>query len=257
MCQRAGLPSCHRQRPGPCQLIVFPSSASSPLRSAVAAQLASRLRRPVGLILGCGVDEHGEAGLGGRSIASKVSSRSPTTGWRSCLCPVRWKRTLWAAHRVRKSRSGWRAHRSVRRGSGRRGCDRLRSAAWRRCRRRRGPSRWRTRGAGVEVDEAGGVGGAGAASSGGTGRSPAVGGEQVVPGVAHPGRRVGHRVEDLLHARRDTRFPAPARPRGSGFGRAGEVEQVGAFRVVQLQRPGHALRTASEAPARLPRSIRT
>ena len=51
-------------------------------------------------------------------------------------------------------------------------------------------------------------------------------------GVAHPGRRVGDRVEDLLHARRDTRFPAPAQPRGLGFGSAGEVEQVVAFGVV-------------------------
>src|SRR5687767_15919412 len=29
--------------------------------------------------------------------------RSPTTGWWSCLVPVSWKRTLWAAQRVRNS----------------------------------------------------------------------------------------------------------------------------------------------------------
>ena len=59
-------------------------------------------------------------------------------------------------------------------------------------------------------------------------------------GVAHPGRRFGDRVEDLLHARRDTRFPAPVQPRGLGLGGAGEVEQVVAFGVVQLQCPGDA-----------------
>jgi hypothetical protein len=32
-------------------------------------------------------------------MASKSRSRVPT-GWRSRLWPVRWKRTLWAAHRL-------------------------------------------------------------------------------------------------------------------------------------------------------------
>ena len=69
-----------------------------------------------------------------------------------------------------------------------------------------------------------------------------VGGEHVMAGIAHPGRRVTDRVQDLLHAGRDARVLGPALARRLGLGRAGEVEQVVAFSVVQLQRPGDALK---------------
>jgi hypothetical protein len=45
-----------------------------------------------------------------RSIASKFRVSSPTAGWRKLFTPVRWRRTSWAAQRVRKS--GLRVHSS-------------------------------------------------------------------------------------------------------------------------------------------------
>ena len=63
-----------------------------------------------------------------------------------------------------------------------------------------------------------------------------VGGEDVEPAVAHVGGGAGHRVEDLLH-RRPHPFLGRTPPRRPARGRgADEVEQVGAFGFVELQR---------------------
>jgi len=43
-----------------------------------------------------------QAAVGGEIQGSKVRVGSPTTGWWKRLVPVRWKRTLCAAHQVRK-----------------------------------------------------------------------------------------------------------------------------------------------------------
>ena len=96
---------------------------------------------------------------------------------------------------------------------------------------------------GIEVDEAGIVCGPARVGEdrGVEGAGEAVGGEHVVPGVAHPGRSVGDGIEDLLDSVRDAgRLPAPL-PRRGGMSSARQVEQVGALGLVQLQRAGDSV----------------
>src|SRR6266487_173315 len=160
-------------------------------------------------------------------MASKLRSRAPTTGWWSFLWPVRWKRTLWAAHRLRKSSlrvesspmssmsclswgfaSGFRAEH---------GGDVVSGAL---------PVGEEVAGCGVEVDEAGVVRRAARVGEDRRVERPghAVGGEHVVPGVADPRGCFGDGVEDLLDAVGDTAgFRAPL-PGWCGLCGAGEVE---------------------------------
>ncbi len=55
-------------------------------------------------------------------------------------------------------------------------------------------------------------------------------------GVAYPGGGVGDGVKDLLDAVGDAGKLRPPRPGGRGRGRAGEVKQVLALGLVELQR---------------------
>src|SRR3954447_8873866 len=71
------------------------------------------------------------------------------------------------------------------------------------------------------------------------GTAERVRGQDVEPAVADERRRAGHRVEDPLHARPDLRLcPAAGGARARGVPDAGEVEQVRALDVVELQRDG-------------------
>jgi hypothetical protein len=78
----------------------------------------------------------------------------------------------------------------------------------------------------VDVDKAGNVGWpARVGQHRGIERAgEAVGGEHVMPGVAHPGRGVGDGIEDLLDAIGDARGLAAPVPRWGGLGSAGQVE---------------------------------
>jgi hypothetical protein len=70
----------------------------------VAVQLASRLSASADLEPGSAVlMKTVRPSAAGRSILSKSRWRSPTSGWWRCFAPDRWKRTLWAAQRVRNS----------------------------------------------------------------------------------------------------------------------------------------------------------
>ena len=71
-------------------------------RAALAAQLARRRRASWRVTRRGAEGEQGQAWVGGQLQDSKFRCRSPTTGWWKCLRPVRCRRTLWAAQRVRK-----------------------------------------------------------------------------------------------------------------------------------------------------------
>jgi len=95
----------------------------------------------------------------------------------------------------------------------------------------------------VEVDEAGIVDGPARVGEERNveGAGHAVGGEHVVPGVADPGGCVGDGVKDLLDAVGDAGGLRPPLPRRGGLGRAGQVEQVAAFGLVELERARDAV----------------
>ena len=83
-------------------------------------------------------------------------------------------------------------------------------------------------------------------------RAELVDGQDVQPGVADVGRGRGHRVEDAPHAGPHLlRCGASGRPRGGGDGgSAGEVEQVGALGLIEVQGAGDPFQHAVGGPVR-------
>ena len=87
--------------------------------------------------------------------------------------------------------------------------------------------------------------------------SELVGGQDVEALVAHERGGAGDRVEGPLDLGPDALLGlAPTRPRRRRVCGAGEVEEVGALGVVELQRPASAPSTLSETPFMSPRSRR-
>jgi hypothetical protein len=79
-----------------------------------------------------------------------------------------------------------------------------------------------------------------------------VGGEDVEALVAHERGGAGDRVEGPLDFGPDALLGlAPTRPRWRGVCGAGEVEEVGALGVVELERPGQCLQHALGGPAQV------
>ena len=77
-----------------------------------------------------------------------------------------------------------------------------------------------------------------------------VGGEDVEALVADEGGRVGDRVECPLDLRPDALLrPTATRPRQRGLRSAGEVEEMSALGVVELERPSQRLQHAPRDPA--------
>jgi hypothetical protein len=79
-----------------------------------------------------------------------------------------------------------------------------------------------------------------------------VGGEDLQPSVLHECRDVGHRVEQPLHARTDALPGGTTARAGRGAGAAGQVEEVRALGLVELQCAGSTeppLRWAAGADA--------
>src|SRR4051795_1900925 len=187
----------------------------------------------------------------------KLRLSSPTTGWWKCLTAVAWKRTLCAAQWVRNgslcvASSPTRSERSRSYGS--------RPAA--RAQDRGGlaggavPVGVERFGARIEEDEPGMVGRpSGLGVQLGEQRAPEVVGSQDVETVVADDRGgPGDRVEGPLDLWPDALFGlAATRPRPGRLGGAGEVEQVGALGVIELERAGqrvqHALGGAAHVSA--------
>ena len=183
----------------------------------------------------------------GPAAGPQGRSRPPTMGWWNSSLPLARTGTSWAADGVGSLRCGWRVPRRGLTVRGRRGHGRLRRAGWRRCRWRRCPGPGRTSCVGVEEHESGVAGGR----------------------LRRPRRRLvrtGHGPSALAVTTPGARS-APRRgcrawsPRGAGWsdgpaagpqgcaaggspGCAGgveQVEQMGAFSLVELQRVSNAV----------------
>jgi hypothetical protein len=154
----------------------------------------------------------------------KLRPSSPTAGWWKCLTAVAWKRTLCAAQWVRNaslcvaSSPTSAVPVGVERLGARFEEDEPRVVR-------------RPHGCGVELGEQ---------------RAPkVVGGEDVEAVIADVGGSAGDRVECPLDLRPDAWLVlAPARACPGRLGGAGEVEDVGALGVVELERPGQCLQDA-------------
>ena len=98
----------------------------------------------------------------------------------------------------------------------------------------------------MNVNRARFVGVAGSANAGDEqGAAERVGGDDVEASVAHEGRGGGHRVEESLHPRPHLVFARSAAPGRRGVvGGAGQIEQVGAFGLVELQGTGDSFEDA-------------
>lgn len=72
------------------------------------------------------------------------------------------------------------------------------------------------------------------------GATEAVRRQYVKPAITHVGRKIDHRVEDGLHRRANTLAGGAATCRACRTGRADQIEEVGAFGLVELQGPGDA-----------------
>ena len=177
----------------------------------------------------------------------KLRLSSPTAGWWKCLTAVLWKRTSWAAQRVRNSSlcvasSPTRSERSRSCGS--------RPAAQRRMATQspaaRGPVGVERLGSRIEEDEPGVVHrpvGRGV-QLGEERASELVGGQDVEASVPHVGRSAGDGVERPLDFGPDAWLDLAARPNRRGCCGPREVEEVGALGLVETQRPGQGVEHA-------------
>ncbi|GAB2889328.1 hypothetical protein GCM10027074_67050 [Streptomyces deserti] len=73
------------------------------------------------------------------------------------------------------------------------------------------------------------------------GAGECVGGHEVQAAIGGECRGPGHGVEKPLHAGRDIDGLAAGPGGGAGLGGSGQVEQVGALVVVNVQRAGHRI----------------
>jgi hypothetical protein len=179
-----------------------------------------------------------------------VRVRSPTTGWWKSLTPVSWKRTLWAAQRVRNSGAlggeltdevGEVAVVGVVAGCLPEHGDDVASRAL--------PVDVELAGAGLEEDVPGAVDGTGASGPAEhvrvKGVAELVGGQDVQANVENERRGAGEAVEDVLDAwphalpGRSSTSRRAHRPEGTG-----EIKEVRALRLVELQGAGERFQDA-------------